>query len=139
MTTADTISRHCWTGGDTPTKEDKAGRLFRALRRRFFREYVGECGGLDLWKCAGTGSIERARILWNRADLDAWRTLTHYNAHADKGETVWTQSTKTGRQHRWLVLVPTAGWDGNTLARNLDTGIQRTLKAGGWKRNPADL
>lgn len=139
MTSFDTIPRHAWTGGDTPTPQDRQGRMFRALRRRFFREYVGECGGLDLWKCAGTGSIERARILWNRADLDAWRTLTHYNAHAAKDETVWTVSRKTGRQHRWVVLTPTRGFDQLTLARNIDTGTQRDLKAGEWKRNPADL
>jgi hypothetical protein len=34
-----------------------------------------ECGGLDFWKCAGTSSMERARIFWNRALLDAWATF----------------------------------------------------------------
>lgn len=47
---------------------------FRELRKAFFREQLSECGGLDLWACAGTTALERARIFWNRAHLDAWAT-----------------------------------------------------------------
>lgn len=63
-----------WTGGDTPPK-DYTDRLFRMVRSVFFRELLQQCGGLDLWKCAGTDSIERARIFWNEATLNAWRTI----------------------------------------------------------------
>lgn len=69
--------RRTWTGGDTPppglAHESEA---YRSIRSFYFQEALVECGGLDLWKCAGTGSMERARIFWNRASLDAWRTLT---------------------------------------------------------------
>jgi hypothetical protein len=44
----------------------------------FFREQVRECGGLDLWACAGTSALERARIFWNAASLDAWRTFSSH-------------------------------------------------------------
>jgi hypothetical protein len=64
-----------WTGGSTPTNADKAKPEFRALRSELFREQLRQCGGLDFWKCAGTSCIERARIFWNRATLDAWATL----------------------------------------------------------------
>ncbi len=70
-----TINRVTWTGGDAPTKADKKGVEFRSLRHDFFREYVGECGGLNLWACAGTSALERARIFWNRAGYDAYATL----------------------------------------------------------------
>lgn len=66
-------------GSGRPTKEAKTTVAFKALRRFFFREELGICGGLDLWKCAGTGAIERARIFWNRAEADAWATLQNHN------------------------------------------------------------
>lgn len=65
-----------WTGGDSPGPEDKSGEAYRLVRRSLFREQLKECGGLDLWKCAGTSCMERARIFWNRASLDAWRTVS---------------------------------------------------------------
>lgn len=67
--------RRAWTGGTTPDVEDKADLTYRALRSLFFRESLQDCGGLDLWKCAGTSCMERARIFWNRATLDAHATL----------------------------------------------------------------
>jgi hypothetical protein len=72
-----TYERRAWTGGDVPIVTSEATRAFKELRSAFFRESLRECGGLDLWKCAGTGSSERVRIFWNRASLDAWRTLTN--------------------------------------------------------------
>ncbi len=64
-----------WTGGSTPTKEDKQSSAFRTLRKTLFRVQVANCGGLDLWKDAGTSALERARIFWNRATLDAWASI----------------------------------------------------------------
>lgn len=72
------IDRHAWTGGDTPPKRFK-NKMFKEVRRIYFRELLQICGGLDLWKCAGTGSIERAGIFWNQATLDAWRTCDREN------------------------------------------------------------
>jgi hypothetical protein len=72
-------ARVTWTGGDhPPLVHIQTSSEFRAVRSHYFREYVRECGGLDLWQCAGTSPLERARILWNRATLDAWRTATSY-------------------------------------------------------------
>lgn len=69
--------RHAWTGGDSAPKGfRRENKEFRELVSAFFREQLEECGGLDYWKCAGTSSMERARIFWNRAMGDAWRTLT---------------------------------------------------------------
>lgn len=68
------MARKTWTGGSTPPKGcNDFGYLI--LRRIYFREYLNECGGLDLWACAGTSPLERARILWNRAKLDAWASV----------------------------------------------------------------
>ena len=67
-----------WTGGTTPSDADKATPEFRRLRSQLFREEVLRCGGLDLWACAGTSALERARIFWNRARLDAWATIRHH-------------------------------------------------------------
>ena len=69
-------NRHAWTGGDTPTPGlRRSNAKFRSLVSFFFQEQLVECGGLDFWKCAGTSSMERARIFWNRAILDAWATF----------------------------------------------------------------
>lgn len=68
------FERVAWTGGDTPPKRYR-NRDYRALRRAFFRESVAICGGLNLWECAGTTALDRARIFWNQARLDAWRTV----------------------------------------------------------------
>lgn len=40
---------------------------FNTLRRLMFRYNLQTCGGLNLWVCAGTSCMERARILWNEA------------------------------------------------------------------------
>ncbi len=64
--------RVAWTGGSVPGSEVIARQDFRAMRSVLFREFLLECGGLDLWVCAGTGALERARIFWNQATLDAW-------------------------------------------------------------------
>lgn len=71
-----TFSRRAWTGGDVPTTEAKRSPIFQAIRREFFQESLRECCGLDYWTCAGTSSMERARIFWNHANLDAHRTLS---------------------------------------------------------------
>lgn len=65
--------RHCWTGGDNAPRGYR-NATYRALRRAYFREQLADCGGLDLWACAGTSPLDRARIFWNRAGADAWRT-----------------------------------------------------------------
>lgn len=72
------VNRHAWTGGDTPPKKFK-NKFFKEIKRIYFRELLEICGGLDLWKCAGTGSIERAGIFWKQANLDAWRTWKSSN------------------------------------------------------------
>jgi hypothetical protein len=74
----ETVFIRAWTGGDLPSKEyrhNPANKRFRTLRSILFREQCLECGGLNLWSCVGTSAIERARIFWNRATLDAWRSL----------------------------------------------------------------
>ena len=77
MLTAEQLfeKRHAWTGGGAPTDGDKKSSRFKQLRRLFFREQLSMCGGLDLWVCAGTSSMERARIFWDQATLDAWSTI----------------------------------------------------------------
>ncbi len=77
------FTRKAWTGGSTPPPEIKADVTFRALRREYFRESLRECGGLDLWKCAGTSSMERARIFWSHAAYDAWATMRRPGTIAD--------------------------------------------------------
>jgi hypothetical protein len=70
-------SQRCaWTGGDPPPPGlRRANAKFRAVVSYYFQEQLAECGGLDRWQCAGTTSMERARIFWNRAMLDAWATV----------------------------------------------------------------
>ena len=67
-------TRCAWTGGDTPPARH-GDADYRAIRREFFREAVRDCGGLDLWACAGTSALDRARIFWKRARLDSWATI----------------------------------------------------------------
>lgn len=69
------FDRIAWTGGSVPTKETRVSTLYRRLRRIYFRECLRDCGGLDFWACAGTSALERARIFWNQAKLDAHATL----------------------------------------------------------------
>ncbi len=66
------FSRVTWTGGSVPTAADLKRQDLRAMRSLLFRELLLECGGLDLWVCAGTSSMERARLFWNQATLNAW-------------------------------------------------------------------
>lgn len=68
-----------WTGGTKPSETDKRKPEFKSLRHFAFRESLRDCGGLDLWACAGTSALQRARIFWNRANLDAWRTMDSVN------------------------------------------------------------
>ena len=71
--------RRAWTGGDTPPPGlRRRSAIFRGLVSYFFQEQLVECGGLDFWKCAGTSSMERARIFWNHALLDAWATFREH-------------------------------------------------------------
>lgn len=84
-----TYNRRAWTGGDSPSHaERRSNSEFKQLRTAFYREQVAECGGLGLWACAGTSVLERARIFWNRANGDAWRTLDAHNRR-QRGE-MWT-------------------------------------------------
>ncbi len=88
--------RWAWTGGDTPERGDRRVRpLYRQLVSAFFRESLRECGGLDLWKCAGTGSLERARIFWNQARLDGWRTYCEFKDSSMKSA---APKTRVGRR-----------------------------------------
>lgn len=69
-------NRRAWMGGKTPEKNlIRKNSEFRNLVSAFFREELRDCLGLDFWKCAGTSGMERARIFWNRAKLDAFATL----------------------------------------------------------------
>lgn len=69
--------KRAWTGGKAPTQEDwRANRNLRWITRWLFREQHRESGvPMDYWACAGTSALQRARILWNRAKLDAFATL----------------------------------------------------------------
>lgn len=79
------FKRFAWTGGDGPIPHlRRKCPVYRALVSAFFRESLAECGGLNLWKCAGTSALERARIFWNRARLDAWRTLNRADDSAPR-------------------------------------------------------
>jgi hypothetical protein len=69
-----TYNIRAWTGGNGNYKACQHPD-FGWIRRWFFRQQVRECGGLDFWACAGTSALERARIFWNRASLDALATL----------------------------------------------------------------
>lgn len=66
-----------WTGGKSPTRADwQNNSKLRAITRYLFAKQHVESGvPLDYWACAGTTALERARILWNRAKLDAFSTL----------------------------------------------------------------
>lgn len=66
-----------WTGGKAPTAADwQTNRNLRWITRWLFRKQHRESGvPMNFWACAGTSALERARILWNRAKLDAFATL----------------------------------------------------------------
>jgi hypothetical protein len=71
-----TYQRYAWTGGDTPRDdEEKHNPDYAALVEWYYNEQVEDCGGLDLWECAGTSVEDRKAIFRNRARLDAWRTF----------------------------------------------------------------
>lgn len=66
------VPRRAWMGGDTPPADEaRRNPIFRALRRAFFREQISDLGYLGL-----RFGLSHARIFWNRARLDAWRTWT---------------------------------------------------------------
>ena len=68
--------RKAWTGGNIPPKPFcKISPDFCEIRSFLFQDQVKDSGGLDLWSCAGTSALDRARIFWGRATLDAWATL----------------------------------------------------------------
>lgn len=71
-----TFDRYVWTGGDSQPKNIELLQcysMFRELRREYFRESM--VVNRAYWGCV---SMETVRILWNRARLDAWRTITEY-------------------------------------------------------------
>jgi hypothetical protein len=69
-----TYQIRAWTGGRSNYRHCPH-RDFNWLRRYFFRRQIADCIRLDFWACAGTSPLERARIFWNRASLDAFATL----------------------------------------------------------------
>jgi len=71
------MPRRAWTGGDLPPNGIRTDKQYRDTVSAFFREALRDCGGLDLWTCAGTSVMDRARMFWNRAKLDAWATVRH--------------------------------------------------------------
>lgn len=64
-----------WTGGNDLKPQDTRRPLFRAIRGFFFWDQIEMSGGLGMWTCAGTSALERARLFWMRATLDAWATI----------------------------------------------------------------
>lgn len=70
-----TFDRIAWMGGSSAPHCILSDKTFRAIRKVYWRESVRECGGLDLWECAGTSALERARIFWRHATADAWATI----------------------------------------------------------------
>ena len=70
-------SVRAWTGGKAPARNDwRENAKLRAVTRYLFEKQHVESGvPLNFWACAGTSALERARILWNRAKLDAFATL----------------------------------------------------------------
>jgi len=69
--------RIAWTGGDVPCRGIKIadtpnGRMYRKLRHDYLREQ------LTLWVQYWHDMPDRytRKIMWNRASLDAWATLT---------------------------------------------------------------
>ena len=91
-------SRCAWTGGDTPPRR-YAAAAYRAIRRAYFRESVGICGGLDLWACAGTSALDRARIFWRAARLDAWATLRDHARRAAELASRAAEAYREGGRH----------------------------------------
>src|SRR6266571_2062458 len=123
-------SRVAWTGGDTPTSEGRRNADYRYLRRMFFREQVRECGGLGLWACAGTSALDRARIFWHRATLDACRTFSSF-------ETDGLRAVREGRAtlpdlcHHAEYRIYVDGQYAES-AGNLGSNAQHVLES--WKR-----
>jgi hypothetical protein len=68
-----------WTGGDKPPAGyARNDRAFVEVRHAMFRDVLDVAGPLDFWP--GTSGLERARLLWHRVTLDAWRTITEARA-----------------------------------------------------------
>lgn len=74
LTSEGNFQRIAWTGGSTPPENFIQTNLGRELYQFFLNEQLADCGGLDLWECAGTSKEERFQIFHNRATLDAWAT-----------------------------------------------------------------
>jgi hypothetical protein len=70
-----TYTRVAWTGGDKPDIDFGREPAQAELIKAFYDDSIADCGGLDLWECAGTSAEERAAIFQHRALLDAWRTM----------------------------------------------------------------
>jgi hypothetical protein len=70
-----TYERRAWTGGDKPDVNFGKDPTEKDLIAAYYNDQVVDCGGLDLWECAGTTAMERVEIFMNRAIFDAWRTL----------------------------------------------------------------
>ena len=70
-----TYERRAWCGGDVPTIDFANDLIAKDLIEAFYDEQVAECGGLNLWECAGTSVDERKEMFHNRAIMDAWRTM----------------------------------------------------------------
>jgi len=70
-----TYQRRAWTGGDKPDIDFENDPIHKDLIEAFYDETVAECGGLDLWECAGTSIEERKKQFHSWAVFDAWRTL----------------------------------------------------------------
>lgn len=68
-------NRRAWTGGDTPPRvwgNANRRRDWHLVRVVWFREQIREWAGF--WREPVPLCV--ARIFWNRASLDAWRTMT---------------------------------------------------------------
>ena len=65
-----------WTGGSRPPAGlTRTNKHYKGLVSFLFQGQLVECGGLDLWNCAGGTSMGRARLFWGRAKYDAWATI----------------------------------------------------------------
>lgn len=69
--------RIAWTGGDVPRRgitlaDSPYGRQYRSIRHELFREALTDWR--DYWH--DLPDRDTRKILWNRASLDAWATLT---------------------------------------------------------------
>lgn len=75
-------NRHAWTGGSRPSSEQRKQPLFKKLKRTFFREQVKDAGGVR--NLGPFSKLGHARILFNRARMDAHATLRANKPRYDK-------------------------------------------------------